>query len=72
MTEISQIFSNLSIIFKKYLFDLYRFERFGYAELKVLAVGDLKNNLLNSYAFLFVKYEIIILKIIRLIREIRG
>ena len=72
MTEISQIFSNLSIIFKKYLFDLFRFERFGYAELKVLAAGDSKNNLLNSYAFLFVKYEIIILKIIRLIREIRG
>ena len=42
MTEISQIFSNLSIIFKKYLYDLYRFERFGYAELKVLAVGDSK------------------------------
>ena len=38
VTEISQIFSNLS----KYMFDLFRFERFGYAELKVLAVGDSK------------------------------
>ena len=42
VTEISQIFSNLSIIFRYYLFDLFRFERFGYAELKVLAVGDSK------------------------------
>ena len=38
VTEISQIFSNLS----KYMFDFFRFERFGYAELKVLAVGDSK------------------------------
>ena len=32
-----------------YLIDLFRFERFGYAELKVLAKGDSFSDSLNSY-----------------------